>query len=434
MTPLFIILGIACAALVSLVFSSLTYSLRDFSRVQLEERLDRRGLGQYLDPTITNASDLIFATAVFRLLGNLLVLIGWLRLLHETGLHIGLQYVLGSLGALVVTLFVSVAIPHALARHAGETLIALCIIPLHGMRSILMPIVKLMHLTDALVRRAASGAEASEPGRIEQEAEQEILSAVEQGEQQGVVDETERRMIESVIAFHNAHVGQAMTSRPEIFAIDVNTTLLGAKASIEESGHSRVPVYDGTLDHVVGVLYARDLIRVLGDPLAAETFSVRKMMRPPLFVPETKPLGDLLKDFRMQKVHIAIVLDEYGGTAGLVTIEDIFELLVGDISDEHEAAEPAMLVRTSETVAEADARIEIGELNRVLGTQIPQDAGYETLGGFVMATLGQIPSSGASFEYNQARFTILDAEPQKVNRVRIELLAAAAAGNAPTGI
>jgi CBS domain containing-hemolysin-like protein len=432
MTPLLIMLGIASAALVSLVFSSLTYSLRDFSRVQLAERLERRGLSRYFDPTIANASDLILVTAVFRLLGNLLVLIGWLRLLHETGLHIGLQYALGSLGALLLTLFVSVAIPHALARHAGETLIALCIIPLHAMRSILMPIVKLMHLTDALVRRAASGTESSEPGRIEQEAEQEILSAVEQGEEQGVVGEAERRMIESVIAFHNTHVGQAMTSRPEIYAIDVNTTLHGAKASIEESGHSRIPVFDGTLDHVVGVLYARDLIRVLGDPQAGSSFSVRKMMRPPLFVPETKPLGDLLKDFRLQNVHIAMVLDEYGGTAGLVTIEDIFELLVGEISDEHEAAEPAMLVRTSETIAEADARIYIGELNRVLGTQIPQDAGYETLGGFVLAALGQIPTSGASFEQNQARFTILDAEPQKVNRVRIELLSAAS--NAPTGI
>ena len=107
------------------------------------------------------------------------------------------------------------------------------------------------------------------------------------------------------------------------------------------------------------------------------------MMRPPFFVPETKPLRDLLKDFRLQKVHIAIVLDEYGGTAGLVTIEDIFEELVGDISDEHEPAEPAMLVRIDDHTAEADARMYIDELNRSAGPDLPEDAGYDTLGGFV---------------------------------------------------
>jgi len=144
-------------------------------------------------------------------------------------------------------------------------------------------------------------------------------------------------------------------------------------------------------------------------------------MRPPFFVPETKPLRDLLKDFRLQKVHIAIVSDEYGGTAGLVTIEDIFEELVGEISDEHEPAEPAMLVRIDDNTSDADARIYIDELNRVLGLNLPEDAGYDTLGGFISTTLGRIPSTGESFEHGSARYTVLDAEPQKVNRVKIEL-------------
>ena len=143
-------------------------------------------------------------------------------------------------------------------------------------------------------------------------------------------------------------------------------------------------------------------------------------MRPPLFVPETKPLRDLLRDFRLQKVHIAIVLDEYGGTAGLVTIEDILEELVGDISDEHEPVEPAMFKRIDEQTAEADARIYIDELNRLTGLNLPEDAGYDTLGGFVSTTLGRIPEAGTVFEHNGAKFTVLDAEPQKVNRVKIE--------------
>jgi magnesium and cobalt transporter len=145
-------------------------------------------------------------------------------------------------------------------------------------------------------------------------------------------------------------------------------------------------------------------------------------MRPALFVPETKPLRDLLNDFRLQKVHLAIVLDEYGGTAGLVTIEDLLEEIVGDISDEHEPAEPAMVRKIDEQTWEVDARVYVDELNRALGLNLPEDAGYDTLGGFVSTTLGRIPADGTVFERDGVRYTILDAEPQKVNRVKIELL------------
>src|SRR4029079_18827832 len=220
----------------------------------------------------------------------------------------------------------------------------------------------------------------------------------------GVVDEEERQMIESVIAFHDTHVGQIMTPRPEIFALEAGCTLETVKGRIAESGHSRIPVYQGTIDQIVGVLHARDLLKFLGNP--PEAFTLKDFLRPAFFVPETKPLRDLLHDFRLQKVHIAIVSDEYGGTAGLVTIEDIFEELVGDVSDEHEPAEPAMIVRVNDLVAEADARVYIDELNRVLGLNLPEDAGYDTLGGFVTTTAGKIPSAGTTIEHGGVKYTI----------------------------
>ena len=226
-------------------------------------------------------------------------------------------------------------------------------------------------------------------------------------------------MIESVIAFHNTLVGQIMTPRPEIFALDAGATLETVKAKIAESGHSRIPVYQGKVDQIVGVLYARDLLKLLGDP--PEKFRMKECLRPAFFVPETKPLPDLLRDFRLQKVHIAIVSDEYGGTAGLVTIEDIFEELVGDVSDEHEPEEPAMIQRIDDLTAEADARTYLDELNRVLGLNLPEDAGYDTLGGFVTTTAGKIPLIGTTFEHGGVKYTVIDAEPQKVNRVRIEM-------------
>ncbi|HUB27021.1 MAG TPA: transporter associated domain-containing protein, partial [Tepidisphaeraceae bacterium] len=182
---------------------------------------------------------------------------------------------------------------------------------------------------------------------------------------------------------------------------------------------SRLPVYEGTLDRIVGILFARDLIKFLGRNVP---FQMRSAIRPATFVPETKPLRDLLTEFRQQKMHIAIVLDEYGGTAGLVTIEDVLEELVGEIADEHEPVEPAMLKRLADGVAEADARLPVSELNRQLALTLPENAGYETVGGFLSTSLGRIPEKGVVYEAEQARFTVLDAEPRKVNRVKIELL------------
>lgn len=414
-----IFLCILLAATLSLFFSTLTYSLRDMSRARLDDELDRRGKSHYLESTVEHQNDLIFVTAFGRLLSNIMVLIAVMYLFHRLAYPLWLQYGLAVFITGGITLMVSVAVPHAAARHAAEPIIASFAGFLNLLGKVLLPATKLMNATDILVARAATGTAGPSDERIEQDIEQEILSVVEEGEKEGVVDEQERKMIERVIAFHDTQAGQIMTSRTDMFAIDVRATLEQVKEMIAASGHSRLPVYEGSLDHIVGVLYARDLLKLVGEP--PEKFSVRGVMRPALFVPETKLLRDLLRDFTLQKVHIAIVSDEYGGTAGLVTIEDIFEELVGEISDEHEPEEPAMIKRISDSTIEADARVAIDELNRLLGLNLPEDAGYETLGGFVTTTAGKIPEVGSSFEYSGAKYVVLDAEPQKVNRVRIEL-------------
>ena len=298
---------------------------------------------------------------------------------------------------------------------------------LHFSRAVLLPLTTLMNWIDRLVGRISSASRGEDPVVQEEDIAQEIVSAVEEAQKEGVVDETEREMIESVIEFRDTNVGQIMTSRPDIMGLESSATLDEVKHALDESGHSRLPVYEGTLDRIVGILYARDLLKHLGEP--PEKFDIRSAMRPAFYVPKTKELRDLLSDFRLQKVHLAIVLDEYGGTAGLVTIEDVLEELVGEISDEHEPAEPPMFKRLSDNAAEADARIYLEELNRLLGLNLPEDQGYDTLGGFVSTTLGSIPKKGHSFIDGAARFTILDAEPQKVNRVKIEILPAPVSAN-----
>jgi putative hemolysin len=423
----FLILGaLAIATAGSLFFSGLTYSLRDFARPRLQEEMEKRGHAKLYDIISDHAGDLVFLTAVLRMIFNVLVVVCVLALTERSGYSRTTQYLWTVLLGAIVSLFASIALPSAIANYAGEPMIAALAPALNAMRVALSPLTKLMHSIDNMAKRAARTGDETDTEIIEQEIEQEIMSVVEEGEKEGVVDETEREMIHSVIEFRDTTAGQIMTSRPEIVALENSAKLSEVKDLLEETGHSRLPVYEGTLDKIVGILYARDLLKYLGLPPGA--FDIRTAVRPAFYVPDTKPLKDLLRDFRLQKVHIAIVLDEYGGTAGLVTIEDILEELVGEIADEHETVEPAMLQQISENVWEADARVYVDELNRVVGLNLPEDAGYDTLAGFVTTTLGRIPATGATFDQPSkddkppgAKFTILDAEPQKVNRVRIEL-------------
>jgi putative hemolysin len=413
--------GVVLATLASLLFSTLTYALRDYSRTRLSDYLDRHGKAKWYDRTVDHTDDFIFVTAVGRLVANILILICVLHLLRYTIRSDWAQYVLAVLITGLISLISSVAVPHALAQHAGESIIGSQVTFLHALRISLLPATRVMHWIDAAVARGV-GVTTGTPtsGQAEQELQEEILSVVEEGEKEGVVDEQEREMIQSVIEFRAINVGQVMTARTDIVGLPMGSPLQEVKRVVEESGHSRIPVYEGTLDHIVGILYARDLLKYVGCP--PEEFNIRTSMRPAFYVPETKPLRDLLQDFRLQKVHLAIVLDEYGGTAGLVSIEDVLEELVGDISDEHEPHEPAMIKKVDERTFEVDARVRLDELNRNLHLNLPEDAGYETLGGFISNTLGRIPQVGTKFDQPGMRFTIIDAEPQRVNRVKIELI------------
>lgn len=422
-------LGLSVATLLSLFFSTLTYSLRDYSRPKLIDYLHRHGKADWTERTIDLTGDLIFTTAIGRMIANLCILIFVLDILVELDWRPWPRYGMALLITGAISLFSSVAIPHSLARHAAPAIIGFFVPFLHAWRAILLPATRLMHLIDELVARGTHATTTVDPETTkEEDIDREILSVVEEGEKEGVVDAQERDMIESVIEFRDRHVGEIMTPRTEIVALEVTATLDQIKDLLEETGRSRLPVYEGTLDHIVGVLYARDLLKHVGSP--PEQFNFRSALRPPLYVPKTKPLRDLLNDFRLQKIHIAIVNDEYGGTAGLLTIEDVLEELVGEISDEHEGHEPAMLHRLSDTVAEADARVRLEEFNRIMGMNLPEDAGFDTLGGYLSTTMGRIPQKGQVFTANGAKFTVLDAEPQRVNRVKIEMLPQPAVENA----
>jgi putative hemolysin len=407
--------------LVTVLVSALTYALRDLSKVRLAEELGKRSKDHWYEPTLQHAKDLSFITGALRMLCNLLVLLALIdlfRRMRGTSESDGVEYFCAVLAASFILVLTSLALPRALATHMGEELIALFVVLLHRVRAAFLPITALMHMAERLVVRTRP--RITNAMQTESLVEEEILDAVSDGEDAGVVDDRQRALIERVMEFRSATVDDVMTPRKDIIALPVDAPLDHILELIERSGHSRIPIYSDTIDKIIGVLYARDLLKHVDE--LRTNFHLRSMLRLPLYVPRTKPLRDLLQDFRLQKIHIAIVLDEYGGTAGLITIEDVIEQLVGDISDEHEPLEPTMYKRIDDNRAECDARIRVDDLNRLLGMELQESDDYETLGGFVTKVLDRIPSAGATFEAQGARFTILESEPARVVRVRIDLL------------
>jgi putative hemolysin len=420
MSPMLIGLVIVIAALGSLWFSTLTYSLREVSEARLTAYLDKHGNLALVRPTIDNRGDLTFITAIGRLFSNLFVFVGFLRAMVDTQWALEWEYLVAIVFTLTVTLFVSVAIPSALSKYAGAAIVGFHASLLQVSRVIALPITKLWHAVDNIVRKATKSTE--EPQQ--EDIDEEILSVVKEGEREGVVDVKERQMFEAVIRFGDTTVNQVMTARPEMIGIEADAGLREVKKVLEEHGLSRMPVYEGSFDKIIGVVYARDLLVYLTD--LPQQFDLRKNVRTAFYVPETRNLRDLLEEFRTRKIHMAIVLDEYGGTIGLVTIEDVLEELVGDISDEHEPHDHPSLKKTGERSWEADARMYVSDVNRQLSLQIPEDEGYDTLGGFISNSMGEIPDKGAVFVAPFATFAVLDAEPQKINRVKIDLPAPAA--------
>jgi CBS domain containing-hemolysin-like protein len=335
--------------------------------------------------------------------------------LHRTA-SVGTGIELGLLSLVLLAAF-SIAIPHALANHTGESILARSFGLLVALRYMFWPFGRFFHAVEFVVRRLLGKAEQSLEAETER-VEQEILEAVSEGEAYGAVDEGKKEMIQSVFELDETAVSAIMTPRTDIDAVSADATFEQVRELILRSGHSRIPVYEASIDHIIGVLYAKDLLRLHN----GEPFAARQLMRAAPYVPETKTLDELLNEFRATRVQIAIVLDEYGGTAGLVTLEDILEELVGEIDDEYDQAPPPAINRLDEDTLEVDARVHISEINAELEVELPEEEDYETIGGFVFATLGKIPIVGEEFRHENIQVMIVDAEARKIKRLRIHVL------------
>jgi putative hemolysin len=280
-------------------------------------------------------------------------------------------------------------------------------------------VVALQKAYNGFVRRLAGIADAT-PEEQQEEKHEEFLSELEHHRLEGAVDEEEQEMIENVLELSDSTADEIMTPRTDMTAVEVKSDLQTVLDTIASAGHTRVPVYKETIDNIVGLVYAKDLLDEIGKDPAG--FKLHEKVREAFFVPETKPLRALLHEFQGQKLHIAVVLDEYGGTAGIVTLEDILEELVGEIADEYEETPQETISRIDQDTIELDARTYVDDLNDQFEFGLPEDEDYETVGGFVFTQLGYIPKTGEEFEYENLRFTILSAETRSIKRIRIKQL------------
>ena len=329
--------------------------------------------------------------------------------------------------------FLAVAIAVPLLVVVGEVLPAVLVVG-YGDRVLIavLPAFQVLQWPVSFVSRAIEGTKhlarqaldvRETPERTRQIVEG-LRDAIMDSEIEGGLDDTEREIIENVMEFHDVDVAAIMTPRTEIVAVDVAGGIENAVRLAAESQHSRLPVFQGSLDAIQGIFSSRDIL-----PLIAEGglggAQLEKLLRPVTFVPETKRISDLLTEFRKHKTKLAIVLDEYGGTAGLVTIGDILTELVGELRDEYDEEETAGVRRIDEHTSHVDATEHVSDVNEALDLDLPEEDDYETVGGFVLARLGHFPMEGESFVHGDLEITVLKASDRRVLEVRLRRLAAA---------
>ncbi len=328
----------------------------------------------------------------------------------------GLSLVIVTVVLALFTIVFAELVPKTLALAYAERFALALAVPIDLLGRLLAPVVAILTGVTRAVARPF-GATVNSEAQITAE---ELRLIVERGGEQGILEAEEEQMINAVIELGDRRLHQVMVPRVDIVALPAVATFDHAIEVIVEGGHSRVPVYETTVDEVVGILYAKDLLPFLKSD-TAERPSMRTLLRTPVFVPESMSIDDLLHEFQRRKVHMAIVLDEYGGTAGLVTIEDLLEEIVGEIQDEYDVEEP-LVERLDEDRARVDGRAAIDDLLEIwdLRIELEDEDEYDTVGGLVYHRMGGIPQPGDEVRIDGLHLTVESTDGRRVAKVLVE--------------
>ncbi|MCS7305367.1 MAG: hemolysin family protein [Thermoguttaceae bacterium] len=395
--------------------------LDQFSRSQLQQICQRRQSLDRLAVILRRYDEVRLGMEAWQVLGSGLFLIFvlwvWLTGIGQANFSVGRAIGIGF--TVLVALWAAVIwIPSALAQLVAASLVYFLWPFWQLLARLMLPAIAGARFLNVLLHRLAGQ---PEPLPNENAFEQEIRTIVSEGHRVGLLEEDAREMIESVIRLSDVQVSQIMVPRTDMVSIPLSLSWPEMLQQVIASEHTRIPVYDKNRDDIVGILHAKDLLPELAKPANQPRRPWTELLRKPYFVPETKPVDVLLEEFQRTRNHMAVVLDEYGGVAGIVTLEDILEEIVGEIQDEYDREQPEEEPhQVAPGVVEVSARMHIEKLNEQLHLGLPEDADYDTIGGFVFSELGHVPVPGESLCWNHLRITVLAATRRRIERLRIE--------------
>ncbi|MGB9299438.1 MAG: hemolysin family protein [Anaerolineae bacterium] len=313
----------------------------------------------------------------------------------------------------LLVLFLCRLLPRTWAMRDPERTVLLLSVPIRGLSLALYPFARTFR---AITRALVGDSKGPETPKDAAELEEELRLFIDAGEEEGYIEEDEREMIASICDFKATLAREIMVPRIDMVALEVGSSMEEALDIIVETGYSRIPVYDGSIENIVGTLNAKDLLPHLKDD-ADPPPKLRQLLRPAYFVPETNKVGEILEELQRQRIQMAIVVDEYGGIAGLVTVEDALEEIVGEIEDEYDTVEP-FFEMVSEKEAVFNARVDVDDVNGLMKTALPTEEN-DTLGGLIYSALGGVPRVGDEVELDGVRITVLSLLGRRINKVRV---------------
>jgi len=327
------------------------------------------------------------------------------------------NYIVILLPTALITLIIGDLAAEGIGSTRADRIAPFAVYPMRLLIILLSPLVSLMIALSKLLASAFGSS-----GLVNVLTEEEIVTMIETSEKEGAIENDEKEMIVSVLEFGDLLVREVMIPRIDIVALEVDTPLDKALQTLINSGHSRIPVYEDTIDNIKGLLYAKDLLNLWGKtprPLWGKTpRPLKDIMRKANFVPESKQADVLLHELKRDRIHMVIVVDEYGGTAGLITLEDLIEEIIGDIQDEYDIHEEAEFVQEGPYTFTVDAGITLTDFNDLLNVELSKEDS-DTLGGFIFTELGHVPEPGETLDYQNLSFTITSLDGRRIRKVSV---------------
>jgi putative hemolysin len=368
---------------------------------------------------VTLTGFLVSATAAVSLSAGLAELIARIPLPGIADIADGLAVASITIVLALITLVLGELVPKSIGLAHSERIALAVARPIDFLARAAHPLVRCLVWITNLLARPFGG----QPRRgMPIVTEEEIKTLVDAGEEGGVIEVEEKEMIYSIFEYTDTVAREVMVPRMDMLAIEVETPLLEALDAVIKHNHSRVPVYQGSIDNIVGILYAKDLLKVLHEKGRAGANEVRvaDILRSAAFAPESKKVSELFEEMQKRRIHMAIVIDEYGGTAGIVTIEDILEEIVGEIQDEYDQAEELEIQPVGENEWLINARANLGNINDALHVHFPVDEA-DTLGGYIYAQLGKVPLPGDEVRHEDVLLKVVNVAGRRIGKVRVQL-------------